>query len=334
MKKLNDERLQVGDIILTSGPNKASKVVRRVTKSDISHAMVYVQHSSVIDATADGVHSSNIQRLFFEDESVVLVLRSKKPLDDDSVRKIMDFARAATGTEYSKSEAMATVTGKMQVRNRKQFCSRLAAQAYAFAGINLVLDPDYCTPEDLRRSDCLFEVKDVVLAAESNEIAFWKARTDVLALMANATNAVLKAARRRSNNIQSLNDINSYLLSHPQEDRHFRKAYEKSGYLTVWKVEYGKSRWQYELDLMRDLAKAQPNGRAEMKEYCRKLLEDPEGGRRYETNHREYLKLAIVTELSTFQVLAELYGHLAKLHRLRVETARQWLTEASRLDSD
>ncbi|MDH2399071.1 hypothetical protein QCM77_03665 [Bradyrhizobium sp. SSUT18] len=71
MKKLNPQRLQAGDIILTSGPNKVSKAVRRMTKSEISHAMVYVQHSSLIDATAHGVHSSNLQRLFLEDDAVV-----------------------------------------------------------------------------------------------------------------------------------------------------------------------------------------------------------------------------------------------------------------------
>jgi hypothetical protein len=41
MKKLNDQRLEVGDIILTSGSNKVSKAVRRATNSDISHAMIH-----------------------------------------------------------------------------------------------------------------------------------------------------------------------------------------------------------------------------------------------------------------------------------------------------
>jgi hypothetical protein len=335
MKKLNDQQLQVGDIILTSGSNKVSKAVRRATKSDISHAMVYVQHSSIIDATAEGVHSNNIQRIFFEDDATVVVLRSRLPLGEGVIRKITDYARAATGTEYSKSEAVAVVARKMRrAGSRKQFCSRLAAQAYAFGGISLVADPDYCSPEDLRKSEHLEEVGDVLLPASAEEIAFWEARTDVLKLMADTTNAVLKAARRRSDKIQSLNDINTYLIAHPEEDRHFRRAYEKSGYLTAWQVEYAKSRWQYDLDIMRDLANAEPNGPASMEEYCRQLLADTEGGRRFEINHQEYRKLAIVTELTTFQMLAELYGHLAVLHRKRVETARRWLAEAAMLDSN
>jgi hypothetical protein len=78
VKKLNDQRLQAGDIILTSGPNKTSRVVRKATRSDISHAMIYVQHCSVIDATADGVHSGNIQRMFLDDDCVVVALRTRK----------------------------------------------------------------------------------------------------------------------------------------------------------------------------------------------------------------------------------------------------------------
>jgi hypothetical protein len=133
MKKLNDQRLQVGDIILTSGPNKVSKVVRRATNSAISHAMIYVQHSSIIDATAEGVHSSNIQRMFFEDDATVLVLRSRLPLGEGPTRKITDFARAATGTEYSKSEAIAVVARKLRsAGSGKQFLFEACGASLCF----------------------------------------------------------------------------------------------------------------------------------------------------------------------------------------------------------
>ena len=193
MKKLNAQRLQVGDIILTSGPNKVSKAVRRATNSDFSHAMIYVQHSSIIDATADGVHASNVQRLFFEEDSVVVALRHRPALAGETIRKITDFARAATGTEYSKTEAVGVVARRMRsVGSRKQFCSRLAAQAYAFAGVNLVPDANYCSPEDLRTSELLVEVEDVLLPASEEEVSFWQNRTDIPRMMADATNAVLR----------------------------------------------------------------------------------------------------------------------------------------------
>ncbi|MDH2399072.1 hypothetical protein QCM77_03670 [Bradyrhizobium sp. SSUT18] len=98
-------------------------------------------------------------------------------MGEEVIRKVTDFARAATGTEYSKKEAMAVVARKIRrTGNRKQFCSRLAAQAYAFAGISLVPNPDYCSPEDLRMSGQLVEISDVELPASDQEVAFWETR--------------------------------------------------------------------------------------------------------------------------------------------------------------
>ena len=182
--------------------------------------------------------------------------------------------------------------------------------------------------ERLRRL-VLVEIPDVELPASDQEVAFWETRANTLTAMSEATNSVLRAARRRSNSIQSLNDIIGYLLAHPNEDRHLRRAYEKSGYLTVWQLELTKSGWQYDLDLMRATIERDPAGAASMEEYCRELLADLEGGRRFEINYSGYLELANRTGLSTFRVLAELYARLMALHRMRVETARAWLAESA-----
>src|SRR5690606_28294868 len=67
MKRLNATVLVPGDIILTTTTAAASRAIRVATRSDISHAMVYVQNCSVIDATGEGVHARNTQRIFFEE---------------------------------------------------------------------------------------------------------------------------------------------------------------------------------------------------------------------------------------------------------------------------
>lgn len=53
MKKLNESAFQVEDIILTTTTDLLSKGIRKVIGSDISHALVYVESHSVIDATGD-----------------------------------------------------------------------------------------------------------------------------------------------------------------------------------------------------------------------------------------------------------------------------------------
>jgi hypothetical protein len=100
-------------------------------------------------------------------------------------------------------------------------------------------------------SEQLVGISDIELPASDQGVAFRETRANTLTAMTEATNAVLKAARRRSNSIQNLNYVIGHLLNHPDEDRHLRRAYEKSGYLAVWQLELAKSGWQYELDLMR-----------------------------------------------------------------------------------
>jgi hypothetical protein len=93
-----------------------NKAIRLATRSDISHAMVYVQHHSVIDATGEGVQARNTQRLFFEEECSIYVLRSRRDLSDDQVRAVCDFVRAQVGAQYSKKEAMSTALGGGRLR--------------------------------------------------------------------------------------------------------------------------------------------------------------------------------------------------------------------------
>lgn len=55
MKMLNTKSLRKADIILTTTTHAVSKAIRLGTRSDISHAMLYVDEYSAIDATSEGV---------------------------------------------------------------------------------------------------------------------------------------------------------------------------------------------------------------------------------------------------------------------------------------
>lgn len=327
MKKLNDANLKVGDIILTSGPNLMSRKVQKWTNSDISHAMVYVATCSVIDSTGEGVHSTNTQRIFFDEESTVVALRHKEMLTKETLNKITDYARAATGTEYSKTEAIAVVTGKFSKKTRRQFCSRLAAQAYAAGGIKLVADPNYCSPQDLRNSSELVEVDDILLPATKEEKLHWENRLDIPRLMAECTNKFLDAARKKSKNIHALNDVHTHIMRYPEDDKYFQKALEKSGYLTVWQKEYAKSPWHYDLDFMKHVGATTQNGHEQLTWYCRTTVENSDEGRRYEINSAEYALLAKMTGSETLRLFANLYETLDRRHKQRVRVASQWLQE-------
>jgi hypothetical protein len=72
--------------------------------SDISHAMIYVEDQSVIDATGEGVQSRNTQRLLFEDDCPVYALRFRDELTEIQAREICTFVRAQVGKQYSAKE--------------------------------------------------------------------------------------------------------------------------------------------------------------------------------------------------------------------------------------
>lgn len=173
---LNTDKLQIGDIILERGYTKASDIICKTTNSKYSHAMLYVG-DSIIEATPDGGVFSRIpNRSTVRNIDDFLVLRSSKGLSEHDAHLICDKARYLIGSKYSIPEAILVKVGGVSTvpssGSRKQFCSRLVAQSYLAANINLVNDTDYCSPGDFRRCESLSEVPDMVRLANEQEVNF------------------------------------------------------------------------------------------------------------------------------------------------------------------
>lgn len=319
MKRVTISALLRGDIVLTTTAAKVSKAIRFGTKSDISHAMLCVQHGSVIDATGEGVHARNVQRLFFDDACAVHVLRLKENLTPAQLDQICQFVRQAIGSEYSTREAVRTVIGGADQWTRKQFCSRLVAQAYASAGIELVGDPNYCAPADLANSSLLVVVPNATESVSDAEAERWMAHRDLSGEMRDAINAVLEGTRKKDKSIQTFEDVTPYLINHPEDDAYFADLLKSSGYLTVWQLNTERSRWQYEYAHLAELPFD------ECAEYCKGTLEEESGPNRYVINRGAYRSLSFQFKLTSFALLFELYDLLVSLHRQRVAVARRWL---------
>lgn len=322
MKMLNGSALKIGDVILTTANRPISKGIRAASKSDISHAMICVQTHSVIDATSDGVQSHNTGRLFFEDACAVHVLRLIDPLPDAKMRLVIDYVRSCVGTEYSTKEAIQTVLGGKIQSTKKQFCSRLVARAYAYGGISIVDNKDYCTPEHIKKSALFRSVENSVLPVSQADMDAMQRIPSTPEKMIEATNNVLAGARKISKSIQSLNDLDSFLIEHPEHDEYFASLYKESGYLTVWAFEKKKNEWQYDLHEM----KAMPAHDLDKRSYCEDLLNDPEGIRRFAVNLAGYTAYLSAYKLETFRLAHDLYAKLFSLHVQRVQVARDWLT--------
>ncbi len=320
LKRLNEAALIPGDIVLTTTTAAISKTIRVATQSDISHAMVYVEDRSVIDATGEGVHARNTQRLLFEEECAVHVLRLRTAITTSQLATVVTYMRAQVGTQYSKKEAVLTVLGGARTWTNKQFCSRLVAQAFTSAGIALVPDPNYCSPADIKDSSLLVPVDSPTVMVSASEAAFWGDSVDVPQLMRDATNAVLDGARQRDQRIQTFDDIHGYLIRHPELDGEFCRLLETSEYLSIWTMEKEKNPWQYDLALL----SAEPVDSVE--EYCWSVLKNEQSGpNRYFVNRGGYRLFTIEFDLEFFRIMLELYERLAALHRLRVDIAICWL---------
>lgn len=322
MKGLDDDKLQIGDIILTTENHLTSKAIRFATNSDISHAMLYVARGSVIDSTPEGVHARSTGRMFFDDDCAVHVRRMRRALTTAQTDVIVRYARAHIGTRYSVPDAVRSKVGTSRAPTRQQFCSRLTAQAYSAADIKLVATPDFCTPDDVKNSSLLESIEDAVISISEAHVESIERHFDTTVHMRETTNRLLSMARNASPTIESLNDINAYLISHPAEDAAIGQLYEQSGYLTAWKVQFESERWQYELGLLT----AMPGSNAEKRDYCLGVLRDHgEMLVRRDENRAGYFILFDQHRLNTFSRLMAMYEHLVTLQIARRYVALQWL---------
>ncbi|OJV40263.1 MAG: hypothetical protein BGO25_03720 [Acidobacteriales bacterium 59-55] len=326
-KRLNESVLHPGDIVLATATAVTSKTIRVATGSDVSHAMLYAEDHSVIDATNEGVHSRNTQRLHFDNDCSVYVLRLRAGITRQQLDGVLTFARSHIGTQYSVREAIQTVVGRRDKWSTKQFCSRLVAQAFSSAGIELVDNANFCSPADLQRSKLLEEIPNATVPVGEGEAESWSTRADIPQLMRDATNALLDGARKSDPSIQSLNDLDLYLAWHPEKDAEFSGLLSSSGYLTLWQIEKEKNPWQYDLKVMRQ----EPTDGLES--YCRSLLQgEAVAPNRYVVNRGGYRRLVADYGLTYYKLMLELYERLAFLHHQRVDVATEWLQAQGHLE--
>ncbi|MBL4746143.1 MAG: hypothetical protein JKY08_07220 [Flavobacteriaceae bacterium] len=151
---INFSKLRVGDILLTRKHDRECELIRKSTKSDYSHAIIYVGVGRGIESNGLGVQSINTTRTIYKFTDDVQILRYNKSNFDDIIEDVINFARQKTGTEYSTKEARLTRLKEAieSKEKNRQFCTRFVAQSYKNAGIKVVSNPDYCSPKELKES--------------------------------------------------------------------------------------------------------------------------------------------------------------------------------------
>lgn len=324
MKQINFYKVEPGDILFTARPGKLSKSIRFASGGTVSHAIICVQHGSFIDSTTEGVQARNFQREIFEDNEQIYHFRLKEPADREILAKITDFARAEVGARYSIREAVRSVMGTAKPRTKRQFCSRLVARAYKHAGIDLVSDADYCSPEDLKRSPLLLEIPIATREVPENELLHRAANRDPIKETHDAQNAILEVARSFDPDIENFEDIFSLLVNRPDLDDAIAAVLVDSGYLEIWRIETEKHPWRYNSNLINKMTT--PKETAALREYCIDAVQEAySGGFRFAHNLVGLRNLLNQFPRRSFALEVELYETLVQNDQNRREIAYDWL---------
>ena len=257
---LNKERLEPLDIILTKDKNLISKGIRLLTQGDYSHALIYMSSFSAIEATRDGrVFSENIQRLIFDTLDTCKVLRYKGQLTKEQRGRIDYYARSQVTTLYSVKEAIRVkALGKKDVSamERTQFCSRLVAQAYSFADLDLTHNANYCSPQDLNNSELLFEVKDVLREATDWEVKFSATSSPIkenAKQLYEWLDKVAELAKKEKTDILSQSDAEKFIINYPKYDGEVCSYILNTNYLNFYDNDEKINPARYNFDPMVNL---------------------------------------------------------------------------------
>lgn len=325
MKRINSDLLRPGDIVLTARKSPGSKGIRVATWGSVSHAMIVVAHGSVIDATPKvGVHARSIRRELFRDADRIYAFRTRDTLPSETLRKIVDYARSEVAVPYSTREAIRIVAGRTRPRERWQFCSRLVAQAFAHAGIPLVRDEDYCSPEDLRASPLLKDLGDICEAVTFREALAIRQGEDPVDRMRKMQNRILAKVRQLGVEVYQFGELSQAVERHGDLDAEIAAIIERSGYLDQWRHDVGKNRPHYDLALMEQLTT--PDCAAAIRRRCQFVIAEEDSGDYHwaATLAHHQMSQRLVPRQTTF-LLATLYKQLVELAELRRNVARAWL---------
>jgi hypothetical protein len=315
-------KIRKGDILLSSNDSISGKLVKLGTSSQFSHASLIVDTASYIHSDLKGVHAGVVNRLYFKRKDDFKILRLKN-FDEDKLNIICNFARTEIGKEYTVFDAVNTVC-KLQIKNKdKQFCSRLVAQSYEKARINLVDDIDYCTPKDISQSSFLEEVIECKKELSNEELKFIKKTIDLTTFQTQVTNTFLQQIRNvSSTQIQTINDISSYLIKYPKYDKKFNNIIKQCGYLDIFEQELEANPYRY---CFEEFIKKFNNDKEFMYAVAKREEEIFSSTlERFKINYSIALKNALQNdELRYFKVLVKLYkklvGYIEKQKEVNIQ---------------
>ncbi|WP_298165715.1 hypothetical protein [Novosphingobium sp.] len=146
--------LRTADLIVSTTGSWVSGAIRIGTKAVVSHALLCINSSEVVEAIGEGVVRRSIDAAV-EHGSLAVAYRVPN-LDIGTASKVVNWAVSRVGTRYSEKGALVSADKLLCRVVGPQpggfFCSQLVIEAFKQAGVNLTELPSQCvTPGDVSK---------------------------------------------------------------------------------------------------------------------------------------------------------------------------------------
>lgn len=160
-------KIKIGDVLLSTTDAGLSLFIRGMTRSDFSHAAIFVQDGGVvIEAVFPNVKVTSVLGLAIRDRKTVKVLRWAGSELAFDAQAIANFARSHVFKGYSRVGAVLTKFPEVfgSPEETELFCSQLIASSYLSCGVSLTdKAPEKTTPADIANSANMIDITDDVL---------------------------------------------------------------------------------------------------------------------------------------------------------------------------
>lgn len=150
----NESLMQPGDILLM---NTYESQRNRMPGCKYDHAAIYIGDAFLMEADGYGVVMNHVYSYAFKEIDHGCILRLKV-LNHRMAEDAIYWARGRMAMEFGALQAHKVINFRDtedRDKSNRTFCSRLVSQAYHQAGIDIVKNPDYCSPDDIFYSDTL-----------------------------------------------------------------------------------------------------------------------------------------------------------------------------------
>lgn len=158
---------------------------------------------------------------------------------------IISHARRLVGTVYSTLEAALIVVPFKPFLSERQFFSRLVAQCFDAAGINLVKSKDFCTPAEFDNQVLFDEVYEAVRLATPEDINFTKYRDVNLETQKDTIKMLTELRKIYGKRIHTIDDVFALLLTSPGVDAVVTEVALRNGYFNHAEVDMEVNPWRY-----------------------------------------------------------------------------------------